>query len=402
MSAVFTIKREVPDYGIYKLKGNPFPASPVPEESPRIFANQERAKKQIMEVISRAVYSEDRKPAHTIVLGGYGNGKSHALKVIRTSILDQLYPDNLAVAGYVPATGWSLQNLCQGFMRDLGTEFFEELKIKILQLMSQTEGLAESSNILINNLFLDQIRIEDRLRIRKELQKFLYSTMTHLDLVMAFLNMFSSEDSFRIAYRWICGEWIDLFTLRRYNITSRLDSDEKALAVFVNFRKLLEAIGFKMMFVCVDEFEKIMFYSKEVRTKFLDAVRHLMDWNPTGLTLIISCSPEAMEGISDYPPLDRISLVIPLEEPTLDTIGVYVDAYLAAYKSERTEDPLFPFDRAVIRRMFALLSERGKLNIRNFLKLCYYAVEEGLSMEKDRIDEEVIDRLKERREIYLG
>lgn len=403
MSADFTIRRRVQDYAVYKLKGNPFPSSPVPEESPRIFADQENAKKQILDSISNSVHSEDRRPTHLLVVGGYGNGKSHTLKVIRTSILDQLYPENIAVAGYTSARGWSLLTIYQGFVRDLGVDFFEELKIRILQRILQTEKESESpSHALMTSLFIDKMSAESRITAQKTLQNFLYSIMTVSDLVSAFMNMFFSEEAFRIGYKWICGEWVDLFTLRRYDITSRLDSDEKALAAIVNLRKLLESVGFRMLFICVDEIEKITLFPMQQRVNFLDSLRHIMDWNPTGLTLILSCSPEALHAIASYPPLDRISLRVVLEGLTEENLSKYVEAYISSYRSEKFEDPLFPFDIEVLKKIFRLLDEQGKANIRNFLKICHYAVEEGLNNKKERIDDEIVNHLKQRTDIYLG
>lgn len=405
MSADFTItvRRKAQEYAIYKLRSNPFPASPVPEESPRIFADQENAKKQILDSISNSVYSEDRRPSHLLVIGGYGNGKSHTLKVIRTSILDQLYPENIAVAGYTSARGWSLLTIYQGFMHDLGMEFFEELKLKILQLISQTQKENYSaSRALMTSLFLDKIQSDDKNIAQKLLQKFFFSIMSDSDLVSAFVNMFSSEEGFRIGYKWICGEWVDLFTLRKYGITSRLDSDEKALAVIVNFRKLLENIGFRMLFICIDEVEKITLFPSEQRVNFLDAIRHIMDWNPTGLTLILSCSPEALHAIASYDPLERISLRVFLEELSEENLSTYVEAYVNSYRTEKFEDPLFPFSREILIKMFRLLKERNKANIRNFLKICHYSIEESLNMKKERIDDEVVNRLEQRTDIYLG
>lgn len=403
MSADFTIRRRVQDYTIYKLRANPFPASPVPEESPRIFANQENAKKQILDSISNSVYSEDRRPTHLLVVGDYGNGKSHTLKVIRTSILDQLYPEKIAVAGYTSARGWSLLTIYQGFMHDLGVDFFEELKIKILQHLLQTEKDCESfCRALMTNLFLENISAESRLKAQKTLQNFLYKIMTDSDLVSALMNMFFSEESFRVGYKWICGEWMDLFTLRRYGITSRLDGDEKALAAIVNFRKLLESIGFRMLFICIDEFEKITLFPPQIRANFLDSIRHIMDWNPAGLTIILSCSPEALEAIGKYPPLDRISLRVFLEELNEESLSIYVEAYVSQYRSEKIGDPLFPFDREILIKILRLLVSRGKANVRNFLKVCHYAIEEALNVKKERIDDEIINRLEQRPDIYLG
>ncbi|MEM3697065.1 MAG: DUF2791 family P-loop domain-containing protein [Candidatus Bathyarchaeia archaeon] len=405
MSADFTItvRRKAEEYAIYKLRSNPFPASPVPEESPRIFADQENAKRQILESISNSVYSEDRRPSHLLIVGGYGNGKSHALKVIRTSILDQLYPENIAVAGYTSARGWSLLTIYQGFMHDLGMEFFEELKLKILQLTSQTQKENYSAiRALMTSLFLNEMQADDKIAAQKSLQKFLFSTISDSDLVSALMNMFYSEEGLRIGYEWICGKWIDLFTLRKCGITSRLDSDEKALAVIVNFRKLLESIGFRMLFICIDEVEKITLFPAEQRVNFLDSIRHIMDWNPTGLTLILSCSPEALELIAKYEPLERISLRVFLEELSEENLSTYVEAYINSYRTEKFEDPLFPFSKEILVKMFRLLEERKRANIRNFLKICHYSIEEGLTMKKERIDDEVVDRLGQRTDIYLG
>jgi len=404
-------KREIHDYAIYKLRGNPFPASPVPEESPKIFADQEKALALVKGSVTDSIYSEEKRPVHIIVVGSYGNGKSHTLKVIRTSILDQLYPDNIAVAGYTSTRGWSLLAVYQGFIRDLGIDFFEETKIKILQQVCNSEKISEASRELVNSLlasastsdlFLDQMPVETRSQARKEIKNFLYGIIPDSDYVSAVANMFSSEEAFRISYKWICGEWVDLFTLRRYDITSRLDSDEKALAAIVNLRRLLESIGFGMVFMCIDELEKITLFPDQTRDNFLDAIRHIMDWNPTGLTLILSCSPEALEAIQRYPPLDRISLRISLDPPDEVNVTKYVEAYVNIYRSEKIDDPLFPFNVDILRQMASLLSERVKLNFRNFLKLCHYAIEEGLNMKKGQIDKEVIDHLEQRTDIYLG
>ena len=387
MSARFTIRRPIKDYIKFNLKANPFPASPVPEESPRIFADQEKAKDLIGKLISDIVYG-GQKPIHTLIIAGYGNGKSHTLKVIRTSILEQLYPDNLAIAGYVPRTGGNFLSLYRGFMRDLGIEFFEDFVVKVRQWIIRTGDLSAE--------------IQDPRRYESKIVTYLYKRMADLDLAAALVQMFHSGNPFRIAFKWICGEWINLFTLRNYGIVNRIDSDEKALSTFINFRKLIETIGIKMIFVCIDEFENIIYLSSGDRVRLLESIRHLIDWNPTSMTLLVSCSPEALDRIIAYPPLDRLAMQIQLDDLTEENADAYVEAYLAEYRVDVTKDVLFPFSKAIIGKICGLLETRRKASVRNLLKISHFALDIALEMRKDRIDDGVVRELEKRSEIYLG
>lgn len=387
MSGQFTIRRPVKDYSKYNLKANPFPASPVPPESPRIFADQEKAKELIGSLINDIVYG-GKKPIHSLIIARYGNGKSHTLKVIRTSIVEQLYPDNLAIAGYIPRTGGNFLSLYRGFMRDLGIDFFEDLALKVRNWIMETGDLATE--------------IQNIGRYESKIISYLYKRLSDSDLATALVKMFYSDESFRIAFNWICGEWINLFTLRNYGIVNRIDSDEKALSTFINFRKLIETLGIKMIFVCIDEFENIIYLSANDRVRLLESLRHIIDWNPTGMTLLVSCSPEALDSIIAYPPLDRLAMQIRLDDLTGQNVNAYVEAYLVEQRIDTTKTGLFPFDRDIIGQLFGLLQVRMKANVRNLLKISHFALDIALEMGKDRIDDDVVKELEKKSDIYLG
>src|SRR5437870_3679535 len=66
------------------LSENPFPYAPIPKDDPLVFCNQKDAMTSVGEMLSGSLRTG--RSSHMILLGSYGNGKTHVLKHIRSQL----------------------------------------------------------------------------------------------------------------------------------------------------------------------------------------------------------------------------------------------------------------------------------------------------------------------------
>jgi len=384
---VLTFTRTQKNYGKFYLRSNPFPHAGIPEENPGFCADREKELASISETI---LTSLDGHSVHMALLGGYGNGKTHTLKYVKSEINRQLNGNGnaRALASFVMTPGLSFVDLYRNFMQDLGLDFFLDRVWELLGVIAVEE--IEHRRKAFQNLNREvKQRIRNNPKIIREYvdegtvllssltkayREKLLSIVKSVDVVNAFLQLLAEETSL-LAWKWISGEQTMHEQRKEIGVVSAINTDDKALSVFLGVKSILRELAYRALCLLVDEFENIETLFPQQKQRFLNSVRHLIDLNPTGLCLIISCTPEVWKTIvREYHAFsERIFkevLLKPLNEATLrNLIAEYVQRHRTGQNGGIGQ--LYPFSDDSIRPLL----EFSQGNMRRALSICNISID---------------------------
>lgn len=404
---VLILDRKPRDYSRYSLEKNPFPYAGIPEENPRFCADREKELQTISDTISLSL---SESSTHIALIGGYGNGKTHTLRYIKSQINSQLSEDNRfrAIAGYVITPGHSLIDTYRNFMQDLGRNFFirltweflgnitlelikeeksdlkdlpSEVKDELKKNPSELRSYVEDGSILLS-LLMETARER------------VLSLIKNVDVANGFLQLISDETSL-LAWKWLSGERILYEERRVLGIVSSIDSDDRALAVFQDVRNIMRNQGYRLVCILIDEFELVEILHHQQKQRFLNAIRHLIDLNPHGLCLVISCTPEVWKNIvMEYHAFsERIFREIVLRPLSEKTIYHLIREYLKHYRtdSKPKSSSLHPFTKGCIKEILQI----SKGNMRRALAMCNMALDMAIKQDSELITPQILKRVFE-------
>lgn len=371
-------------YGSFNLKENPFPYSPVPEDDVTIFTDQEHVKQALIDVLGTAVSTG--KSNHLVVTGKYGNGKSHTLKYGKRLVQS----NSNSIVGYVPQPGSNFLDIYHEFMYDLGYEFFRELSHEYLaevineQEIELEEGIADGKDmeqaIEDGDILLSEV-IPVAVRQLKDISKF-------TDFARAFVHLVYDDTSL-YAWQWLSGEGLRYEQRKEMEIHTDIDDDNKAVKAFTSVKKLFQYLDYGQLCVFIDEFESIGRLAPKKKQNVLNSLRHVMDMNPRGISLVIACAPEVWQDVmSEYHAFaERIGREVALKPLDQEKTQILIGEYLEAY-SEEGKEVVNPFtDDAV---QIILRSSQG--NIRQVISLCGRLLDRTVDEQKTTIDGEFVSK----------
>lgn len=402
------LEKKVLNYEKYGLKRNPFPYAGIPRKDPTFCADRERELETIADVIN---FSFGRNSTHVALIGSYGNGKTHILRYIKSQINRQLKDDldSRAIAGYVITLGASFVDMYRNFMHDLGQDCFVELMWEFLGKITYTELIHNQIEFKKNTEYItEELRLQPFIikkyvedgsillpQIMKEARNTLLQLVKNTDVATAFLQLIAEQTSI-LAWKWLSGEQILYEQRRRMGVVSPIESDDTALMVFQDIRNIMRYIGYELVCLLIDEFELIEILHYKQKQRYLNTLRHLIDLNPDGLCLIISCTPEMWKNIiMEYHAFsERIFRELILKPLNQDTIHILIREYLASSRIDETfqRDSIHPFEREAIEEI--LKNSQG--NMRRALALCNMALDQGLKMNIEWVAPSLVKEIYER------
>lgn len=384
----FTLTLKSKDYAKYGLLGNPFPFSGVPDEHPNVYIGQDDVLEKINAVLSSTVLSAQSN--HIIVTGSYGNGKSHTLKFIKAHIREQ-FPEKSPTpicVGYVSQPGETFLEIYTKFMYDLGYAFVKHLSQEYLGYIAyqlSKEGLIqekirkgqgwkqiESGEVLISDI------------VPKAIQR-LNDGIKFVDYTRAFIALSYEENSI-YSWEWLCGEGVEYNKRQELSLGKNIN-DVNSVRAFGALKFIIRELGFSSLVLLIDEFEYIESLPPLKKQKLLNSLRHVIDLNGEGLSLIIACAPEVWQNIvAEYHAFsERIAKEANLKPLDQGKIRMLLISYLNNKRISRTNS-LSPFTDSSIELIF--LHSQG--NTRRVISLCSQALDASLDFNKKHIDEEVI------------
>jgi len=384
MSDAFTITDEQRDYSMYGLEENPFPYSPVPDEDPAVYCGQEHVADAVSDTVSTMLGTGKSK--HLVITGKYGNGKSHTLKYARSLVRDR---DDVCV-GYVAQPGEGFLDIYHEFMYDVGFDRVQELAYEFLASVARDEtdrnpvgGRAMESLVDDGEVLLSEL-VPVAIQRLSDLTKF-------ADFARAIVHMIYEETNL-YAWQWLTAEGIRYEQRKEMEIHSALDDDTMGVRAFTSFKNLLLELGYTGVFVFIDEFESIARLNAKQKQATLNSIRHLMDQNSSGLSILFGCAPEVWQDVmSEYHAFsERIGNEVALQPLTAEHLEELVQSYLNTARNEETKR-IKPFEEESL----DVILQRSQGNIRQVLSMCGRAIDVGVEQECRNITPEVVQQTVE-------
>lgn len=371
-------------YQKYRLACNPF-AGAVPRSEVCFLVPRgdelEKAFWTIQSVLSGA-------STHAIIVAGYGNGKTHTLRYIQ-STLDQVRPDILSI--YVGSPGESFRQLYSTIVTALGHAFVTDLVWKYLSRVALKNATSlkiskeEIEKLKSKPLTVKQYVKQGKLLLTELVQlgkEDLLPKVRLLDIATALLHLIFDDFSF-LSWKWLIAEDVPYEQRRELGLTMSINNDDRALRALLSLREALRDCGYKALVLLVDEFEIVSTLPERSRQRILNEIRHLIDQTPNELSIFLACAPEAWKMIVEHYHafLDRFThyaFLRPLDDK--QTLGL-IKAYLDHVRVDKNGDSLYPFDREFVH----VIQELSMGNVRTTLKLCQIALDYGLMKGLDRV-----------------
>ena len=322
---------------------------------------------------------------HAVVVGGYGNGKTHLLKYLKHLVSEEASEsDQQNLAIYVHSPGENFRQLYSTVMSSLGHHFVQEIVWRylgficlrhedLLQLKDNhkqalrkdgrnLKKIVEKGDLLLSNIVA---KAKDEL-----LQK-----IRLLDYATAILHLVFDEYSF-LAWKWLTAEDMPYDQRKELGLSMSINNDERALRAFLSLQALLKEIGYGLLVLLIDEFEVIISLPERNRQKVLNEIRHLIDSLPSNLCIFLACAPEAWRIILEHYHafLERFTHTVFLTPLNLVQTEQLIIAYLNGARRKADHKSLDPFSSEAIE----LIHKMSAGNVRATLKLCQIAVDLGL------------------------
>ncbi|MEM2112074.1 MAG: DUF2791 family P-loop domain-containing protein [Candidatus Bathyarchaeia archaeon] len=350
-------------YEKYGLKCNPFPYVGVPDENLSLYTDRKRELKMIEEVVKASLNGAS---SHIVLVGSYGNGKTHTMRYIKKQLEKQV--QNTQVI-YLSTPGDRFLSLYSSLMFEFGFDHLEGLVWRFLEFATGEENLRKKVND--GEVLLPEILEIGKRRLQNEVK--------YTDFATAFLKLTLEESKF-IAWKYLCGEPIPFEHRRELDVVMAIDNDDKALRAFMSLKKILTLLGNKLICVLIDEFESIEYINIILKQKILNSVRHLIDLNPQGLCLIIGCAPDVwVDIIKEYHAFsERIFRQVTLRALSKEDLRNFVVSYLQYSRIQDLDLPtdIFPFTEDAISE----IQKAAEGNIRRMLMICNQAIDFGVDV----------------------
>jgi type II secretory pathway predicted ATPase ExeA len=378
----FEITDEQRDYSSLGLDENPFPYSPVPSDNPEVYCGQDHVADAVSDTVSSVLSTGKSK--HLVITGKYGNGKSHTLKYARSLVRDR----EDVLVGYVAQPGEGFLDVYHEFMYDLGFDRVQELAYEFLAHVARKhtetnpmgapsmKSLIDEGDILLSEL------VPKAIQMLSDVTKF-------ADFARAIVHMVY-EDTNLYAWQWLTAEGIRYEQRKEMEIHSALDDDTMGVRAFTALKNMLLELNYTGVFVFVDEFESVARLSPKNEQATLNSLRHLMDQNSFGLSMMFGCAPEVWQDImSEYHAFsERIGREVSLRPMTEEHLKTLVDSYLDL----ASDDPVSVAD-VFEEDSLQLILQSSQGNVRQALSICSYTVDDAAERGRPNIDAEIIQEI---------
>ncbi|WEL18874.1 ATPase [Halorhabdus sp. SVX81] len=289
------------------------------------------------------------------------------------------------LVGYVAQPGDGFLDIYHEFMYDIGFDEVQSIAYEFLAEVTRDEtdknpigadameSLIDSGEVLLSELVPDAVqRLSDITQFA--------------DFARAIVHMVY-EDTNLYAWQWLTAEGIRYEQRKEMEIHSALDDDTMGVRAFTSFKNLLLELGYTGVFIFIDEFEAIARLNNKDKQATLNSIRHLMDQNGSGLSVLFACAPEVWQDVmSEYHAFsERIGNEVALRPLTAENIHHLVKSYLDRAR-EGTTSTVDPFTNESL----DLILKRSQGNIRRALALCSRCLDEGVENNISKIEPEVI------------
>ncbi len=342
---------------IFKLKDNPFSATPVIKEKKVIWAGRSTIKEEIQSIISTSFLSSPSRI--TVCWGEWGTGKTHSMRYFsQTDILDEIS------SSFTTKKGLSIPIVCPR------ESIHESLYISIIKDI----GLEKIKEIIFSVAIGEPTLTHPSAQISK-IQETGFSETT----AKIFQGLIHGDPNHRAcAERYLFLE-ASLADIKKLNVPRRIKTKNEQTEFLSKIFKMLlnEKSQYSRIFLWLDEMEHIDNFSGKDLLDLRSILRSLIDMIPSGLTIILNGTFRVAEDFSSFlnylgPAIrDRIYKAVPLPPLEKTDIKVYVSTLLNHELYRNTEDKTllesedqiyYPFDEECIDYLFEKLISNLKRN----------------------------------------
>jgi len=326
-----------PDYSIYKLKENPFPSIEIPNTNVDILADRDEVVERIFEVAKNSWRTGNS--SIFLIKGEYGSGKTHILKYFEDKINEQLLrlPKDRGIAIYTVA-GKSFMQFYKNIIINFGNDSFTRLANELIEKVLEKNPDKDIEKKLINSN-LDKEDIEKLFKLLLQINELKDVSSNFL---RSFLNLKTERWS---AWRYLRGETLTASERTSLGVIASM-KEEEATEAFISLKKILKFLGFKTIFILLDELEKAQeILSEQKKYEYYDNLRHFIDVNPTGMCLIMAIHDVAMIEIERTAhPLERrlrrnSEMLDPfIDEEVMELIEIYLKIEREKFFKYRKEE----------------------------------------------------------------
>jgi len=288
----------------YFLKRNPFPAIGVPIDTPVITADREKIIENFRRMISSLVENEDS--LLTVMVGEYGSGKSHLLKLFKFNVNNQLLSrDNGILAVYIKSPGEIFKEFTLSFIDDIGRTLLQNISEEMIKdFLKETRNIKRyiHNETVINKIYNDTATIQEIflntpvINIIRDVIISKFQIVRNKDVCRAVLSL-SYHLKASLSWRWLLGENLSRTDKDSLEVNSSIDNNN-AYDTLLDFIKTLNCIGIKKIVLLADELEKIVQLTKTKRDQYQNDLRQFIDDNPTNMMFYFSMSPRQWKELT--------------------------------------------------------------------------------------------------------
>ena len=400
------------DYSLFKLKFNPFPLAGLPRFIlPPLDA-------EIDDRISHFIRSTHKKDEYggLTIVGAYGMGKTHLMKYIQY-VIEELTReaqenkiDFSAVTCFIDRPEDTPQRVVHKIIEDIGLDkirkyvwkividnlgadyktFYEKYRSKPSLIPSPLEQWQELFKEPVKSNYLEFLKRFRKLggdfkKLQESAREIIKAEIIP-DSALAdrYLNLVVFPDEKIAVVSW------DVLA----GYVSKRDIQRKEIIFLNSIVEILRKVGFKHLYVFVDEFEDIGKLTTAKKTNYLLTLVTLIN-KERRWSVIVSLTKDVLEEeIKKEPPLyDRLTTQIIEIKPLNEKRGKKLIAKYLNFAREKETESIDPFSEESISRMIKI----SEGNCRSFLLIAYKSMEIALEDGESKITPEIVEKAKELR-----
>jgi len=381
----------------YGLKENPFPAAAIARRSQLFFGTMNKFRFEIFQQIARKIVQTARTGRYLgiVIRGEFGLGKTHTLYYFSDLINRQLANvENMkSRAIYLKSPGHDLNEFLGNFIDEIDPD--ELLSYLYIASREKIDSLFKDSWEKGKKIdytkdpdgFQETLNTGDSLDIIRKVATILTEEgfFSHQDfaLCLSVLMLSNNPEYQRIANVFVHGSRVTKAEVKKLGLSSvSLTTADIYKRVFPDILGLLKKQEkYNMVFVFVDEFEKIVKgLTPRSRFEFLEDLRALIDSNLVRFSLVLGCSTEAYDKITETSGAfaDRNREIFDLPRirkatTTMELIEPYLRSTRIASFGKRS---IFPFTISALK----IVAEKEDGSPRKILEACHDLLDYGITM----------------------
>lgn len=412
----------------FKLPYNPFPPSGISPHAPEGPPLKDEQGREIGPLIGHFIMSAYRHPASTqglVVVGAYGTGKTHLLRLMHNQINEWLGSgEQKALSIYVQRPRAEAQDLNREVLRSLGEDTVRKMLWFCMRqemaedIESDEQALRSLRRHLEGPLF--DVKTDDppEDRVSQLLQS------ANLDDHRTF---FESYDAQGWPRELLHDYFVDLFArslrtdcpleVMEAFVALLLAPDEKSRATWESLlalgkqrkplllaapeflKDLLNLVrinGYVYTFLLIDEFEEVpggYLLTRRQKADYMYTLMEMLNKLRQGFGLVLAITPEAWEILTAeaYPLRDRLPTVIRVGPLDAESISRLIEFYLRRGRDDGglgAPSSLFPFSEAIIDEIASTLPARTPRNVLQFAHqiISYCVVHRSAEITHDTIE----------------